>query len=307
MKIVVLEKISTTPAQRRRLETLGTIEWYDASSEPEARKRIAGADVVVVDWIDPSPFILEMKSPSLLALMSTGYDWIQHRDEARRKNVLVSNIPGYATEAVAEHLIGLLLAVARQIVVGSLLIRNGQKKKGSLQGFELSGKTIGVIGLGRIGMRIAKLAHGFGMRVITFNRHERNETDIQNVTLDELLSSSDVVCVCCPASVETKDMLDAAKLQSIRQGAVLLGATWGVVSIPAVIPLLKSGQVSGFAFDVAVEGAEIDLPVDFRTLDNVVLTPHVAFNTRESSIRQTEICIDNIAAYKEFSPRNVVN
>ena len=307
MKIVVLEKIEMTKEQVARMESLGEVAWFDSSNEEECKERIKGADVVVIDWIDPSPWILSMKSPSLLALMSTGYGWIQHRAEAKERGILISNIPGYATEAVAEHLIGLILCVARQIMVGDRKIRAGEKEKGYLRGIELKGKTIGIIGLGRIGKRVAEICRSFGMNVVTYNRHPKRWDGAKDVSLDELLSTSDVVCICCPLDDDSRAMLDKNKLNKMKPGAILVGATWDVVVLDDLIPFLKNGRIRGMGFDVAIEGSKIDLPDDLLKMDNVVLTPHIGYNTVEAKIRQVDICISNIEAFKKGKPVNIVN
>lgn len=307
MKIVVLEKIEMMKEQGSRLEQLGEVEWFENSTEEECHQRIKGADVVVVDWIDPSPFILSMKSPSLLALMSTGYSWIQHRTEAKEKGMLISNIPGYATEAVAEHLIGLAFCVARQTMIGDRRIRAGEKEKGYLRGIELKGRKMGIIGLGRIGRRVEEISRCLGMDVITHNRHPKSCEAIRDVSLTELLSTSDVICVCCPLNDESKGMLDKERLKLLKSDATLIGATWDVVVLEDLVPLLKNGHIRGVGFDVAIEGGKIDLPKDFLNLDNVVLTPHIGYNTIEAKIRQVDICISNIEAFKMGKPTNVVN
>lgn len=307
MKIVVLEKIDMTKEQVNRLEQLGSVEWFDNSTEDESKERIKGADVVVVDWIDPSPFILSMKSPSLLALMSTGYVWIKHCAEARKQGILISNIPGYAAEAVAEHLIGLVLCVARQTMIGDRDIRSGKKEKGYLQGIELKGRRIGIIGLGRIGKRVAELSRCFGMEVVTYNRHPKSWEGIKDLSLNDLLSSIDVVCVSCPLNDDSRGMLNKECFNLLKPNTILIGATWGVVVLDDIIPLLKNGRIRGFGFDVAIEGGRIDLPEDLLNLDNVVLTPHIGYNTVEAKIRQVDICISNIEAFKIGKPTNIVN
>jgi phosphoglycerate dehydrogenase-like enzyme len=307
MKITVLEHVQMTDDQRAKLERLGDACWNESSTEVECRARIENADVVVVDWIDPSPFILEMKSPSLLALMSTGFGWIKHREEARERGILISNIPGYATEAVAEHIIGLLLAVTRRIVTGAQSVHNGETAKGNLPGIELAGRTMGIIGLGRIGSRVAELANAFGMKLVTHNRHPKHMPRILDLSLAALLESSDVVCVSCPLNDQSRDLLDATNLRLLRRGSILVGATWDVVNVSDLIPLLRSGHIRGFGFDAAIEGGGITLPPDLRQLENVVITPHVGFNTVEATIRQADICIENIAAFKNTRPINIVN
>ncbi len=307
MKIVVLEKIGMTEEQINRIEQLGDVEWYDSSSEQGCKERIKGADVVVVDWIDPSPFILSMKSPSLLALMSTGYDWIKYRAEAKKQDILISNVPGYAAEAVAEHIIGLALCVARQTMVGDRNIRAHKKEKGYLQGIELKDRRMGIIGIGRIGKRVAEISKCFGMEVVTYNRHKKSYSNVKDLSLKELLSSSDIVCISCPLNDESRGVLDKNSLCLLKNNAILVGATWGVVVLDDLIPLLKNGHLMGIGFDVAIEGGEINLPEDLLSLDNVAFTPHIGYNTPEAKIRQVDICISNIEAFKMNKPINLIN
>jgi phosphoglycerate dehydrogenase-like enzyme len=307
MKIVVLESIAMTADQREALEQLGQVEWFDSSTEAEAIERTREKDVVVVDWVDPSPFLLNLKSPSLVTLMSTGYAWIQHRDEARGKDVLIANIPAYATEAVAEHLIGLSLCVMRRIAEGDRHLRSGHTSKGSFSGTELKGKTFGIIGLGNIGGRVAELARAFGMEIVTNNRTPKLSKGIKDLKLDELLSTSDVVAVTCSLNNDSRGMLDRERLNLMKPGAILVGTTWDVVIIEDILALLERGKLGGLGFDVAIEGGEIKLPDRLFKFDNVVLTPHVGFNTIEAKRRQVDTCIDNIRAFAHGTPKNIVN
>jgi phosphoglycerate dehydrogenase-like enzyme len=307
MKIVVLEKITMTDKQRHRLERLGTVEWFDSSNDDEAKARTEGADVVFVDWIDPSSFILAMKSPSLVSLMSTGYEWVKNRNEARKKGILISNIPGYATEAVAEHVIGLALCVVRQTMIGDRNIRAGKREKGYLEGIELSGKDMGVIGLGRIGKRVAEIAGSFGMNVITYNRHPKWIDNVRDVSLEELLSLSDIVAVCCSLNDSSKGMLNAKRLGLMKRDAVVVATTWDVLVLADLIPLLKAKQIRGAGLDVSIEGSNIDLPPKLFSLDNVVLTPHIGYNTVQAKERQVDICISNVESFLSGKPANIVN
>lgn len=307
MNIVILEKVEMTEDQRARLETLGHVDSFQESNKDQCKERIKGKDVVVVDWIDPSSFILSMKSPSLLALMSTGYDWIKHRAEARQKGILISNVPGYATEAVAEHLIGLALGVARQSTVGDKNIRAGNREKGYLQGIELKGRRIGIIGLGRIGKRVAELAKCFGMEVVTYNRHAKEYADVEDLSLKELLSSSDIVCISCPLNNDSRGMLSKERLALLKPGAIIVSATWDVVVLEDLVPLLKQKKVFGAGFDAAIEGSMIDIPDSLLSLENVFITPHIAYNTVEAKVRQVDICISNIEAFAKNKPVNIVN
>ena len=307
MKIVVLEKIAMDAYQKKALEQLGHVEWFDSSTEKEANERVKGKDVVVVDWIDPSSFILDLKSPSLVALMSTGYAWIQHRDEAKIKKVIITNIPAYATEAVAEHAFGLMLCVIRRIAEGDRYLRAGNTSKGSFEGTELMGKTLGIIGLGSIGSRVAEIARAFGMKIVTYNRTIKSKNGIKDVELNELLSTSNVVAITCSVNEDSRNMLDSKQLDLMKSNAIIVGTTWDIVNIEAVLALLKNRQIAGLGFDVAIEGGEIELPDGLKELDNVVLTPHVGFNTAEAKRRQVDICIDNIRSFISGDPQNIVN
>lgn len=307
MNIVILEKVEMTEGHHARLETLGYVDSFQESNEDQCKERIKGKDVVVVDWIDPSSFILSMKSPSLLALMSTGYDWIKHQAEARQKGILISNVPGYATEAVAEHLIGLALGVARQSAVGDKNIRAGNREKGYLRGIELKGRRMGIIGLGRIGKRVAELAKCFGMEVVTYNRHAKEHPDVEDLSLKELLSSSDVVCISCPLNNDSRGMLDKERLALLKPGAIIVSATWNVVVLEDLVPLLKQKKVFGAGFDAAIEGGMIDLHDSLLSLENILITPHIAYNTVEAKVRQVDICISNIEAFAKNKPKNVIN
>jgi lactate dehydrogenase-like 2-hydroxyacid dehydrogenase len=306
MKIIVLEHIEMSAEQRTRLEKCGHVEYFNAT-QAEAGAIVKDADVVIVNWIDPSDFILSMKKTSLIALMSTGYSWIQHRNQARKNDCLLSNIPNYATEAVAEHIIGLILASSRKIVIGDRKIRDGIKVRGSLRGFELREKKVGIIGLGNIGIRVAEILKGFGMEIITYNRIPKNVPDIQDRSLNQILSESDVVCVTCSMNNDSKDMLDYDKLKLLKPNAIVVGTTWGVVKTDDIHKFMKERSDVFLGFDAAFEGEEINLKQDIISEQNIILTPHIAFDTNEALIRQVDICIENIESFIKGREKNIIN
>lgn len=306
MRIVVLEDVGMTADQRVRLESLGTVSWYESSTETEALERTSNADVVLVDWIDPSPFILNMKRHSMVALLSTGYSWIKNRSEAKTRDIIIANVPGYATEAVAEHLLCLILCLARHMIPFDKDLRNGNEKKGVLTALELFGKQIGIIGVGRIGRRLAQMANSMGMTVCGYSRHPNTTAAIDLVTLDELIHTSDVVAVCCPFNDDSKNLLNAERLSKLKPNAIVVSATLDVICLEDAIPVLEEKKIYGMGLDVAVEGGNIVLPSKLLSLDNVVLTPHVAYNTEEAKRRQMDIAISNIENFLSGHPTNVV-
>jgi len=305
-RIFVLEKLEMTDEQRRKLENLGDVEWFDSTTEKEGKERVKDADVVLIDWINPNPFLDNMKTKSLLSLSSTGYAWVEIK-KAKERSITVTNIPSFSTEAVAEHTLGLVLSVAKKITLGDRNMRSGSKEKANLKGFELKGKTIGIIGLGNIGKRVAEIAKGFGMNVLTYNRHQKNESGVKDVSLEDLLRTSDVVSINCPINEDSKNMINSEKLHLMKKEAILVGTTWNIVQIDALVGALKNGIISGAGLDVSIEGKDLELPKELLSLDNVVVTPHIAFNTRESDERRFDTCIENIKAFLDGKPKNVVN
>lgn len=267
MDIVVLEKIGLNDEQKRKLSSLGNVAYYDSSSEDECRQRVKGAEVAVIDWINPNPFLSSMKNPSLMALMSTGYSWVDIR-KAKELGISVSNVPAYATEAVAEHIIGLMFAVARKTIVGDSDVKKGNKNKGYLQGIEISGRKAGIIGLGNIGSRVAKILSCFGTEVFAYDVNPKIVSGVKNLSLDELLKKCDLVFITCPLDERSKNLLDKNHLKLMRKDAILLGTTWGVVDMPALTDVLKSNLIYGAGFDVSIEGNDIILPKELTELSN---------------------------------------
>jgi len=326
MIITILEHILFSERQKKRLADLGTVEYFDYGeniSVDVALKKTKESDVVVVNWIDPSPFILSLKPCALVSLLSTGYGWVQHLKEARDKGVLISNIPAYATEAVAEHIFGLLLSYTKRINTSSNFARTNDSRpinmtmfgrgviipafQPSKVGIELKGKTLGIIGLGCIGSRVAELATAFGMTIITYNRNKKNNSLARDVSLDNLLSTSDIICITCSLNDQSKGLVNNSNISKIKDGAILTGATWGVIEEKALKSALESGAIDGVAFDIALEGSEKLQNVDMLGHPRFLCTIHNAYNTKEAAERQRDICIDNIESFKKGIEKNIIN
>ena len=306
-KITVLEHVLFSEEQKNRLAVLGDVEYCNYGEDialDAAIEKTKNSDVVVVNWIDPSPFILSMKENSLVSLLSTGYGWIQNMTESKKKGVIVTNIPAYSTEAVAEHIIGLLLSYVKGIAVSSNQSKAGKR---SPLGNELKGKTIGIIGLGNIGSRVAELAQAFGMKIITYNRSRKHKPAVADVTLNEILSMSDIVCITCPLNDQSKGLINQSNIGFLKQGAILAGATWGVVEETALKSALADGRISGVAYDLALEGTEKLQSSELLELPNFLCTFHNAYNTVEAAERQRDICIENIEMFLLGKPKNVIN
>jgi D-3-phosphoglycerate dehydrogenase len=213
---------------------------------------------------------------------------------AKRLGMKVSTIGGYGDTTVAEHAMGLVFAAARHIATMHGLVRDGGWRP--MQGLELRGKTLGVIGLGGIGREMARIASGVGLTVLAYNRSPRSGASVPLVSLDELLGQSDILSLHLTLNDETRGFLDRAKLHKARPGVIIVNtARAGVVDEPALIEALKSGHVRHYATDVfAQEPPGAGEPL--LKLDNVTLTAHAGYNTPEAAMTMYRRAIDLAAA-----------
>ena len=272
------------------------------------------------------------KLPNLkfIATRSTGFDHID-LGYCRERGIQISNVPSYGENTVAEHTFALILALSRNIHKAFVhtLARDIPFKE--LRGFDLAGKTLGVIGAGRIGLHVIKIAKGFGMNVVAFDvRQEPLLAEVLNfryTSIEELLRVSDIVSLHCPYSPKTHHLINTDNIRQFKRGALLINtARGGLIDPAALTQALDEGILAGAALDV-LEGEELlkderqilaqSLAQDkLRTLllnhsllnrDNVVITPHIAFNSREAVQRILETTLDNLRAFLQGHPRNLVN
>ncbi len=265
----------------------------------------------------------------LIATRSTGFD---HIDLAgcRARGILVANVPSYGENTVAEHTFALILALSRNIHKAFVHTLAKDIPFKELRGFDLAGKTLGVVGAGRIGLHVIKIAKGFGMRVLAYDvRQEPLLAEVLNfryVALEELLRASDIVSLHCPYSPRTHHLLNLDNIPRIKHGALLINtARGGLIDPAALAHALDEGILAGAGLDV-LEGEELlkderqilaqPLAQDkLRTIllnhsllnrDNVIITPHIGFNSREAVQRILETTLENIRAFLHGHPRNLV-
>ena len=300
MKIAVMEKTNFSEAQLKRLNGLGQVDFYDNLSQDDVNKLAPDYDAVVVNWLDPTPFIMNMKKGSLVALLSTGYGWISNIKEAHDKGIFVANIPNYSTEAVSEHLLGLLLGITKNI------FSTINRENNHIVGSELKDKTVGIIGLGNIGKRFADMMTFFGTKVIAYNRSSKNYGEVKDVSLDELLANSDIICITCSVNSDSKGMINSSNVNNIKNNAFVIGSTWDIITDDAMVTALDKGLVRAIAFDAAVEASDCVRKDLTKYSDRVFLTPHIAYNTYEAEKNQIDILIDNIENFVNGTPNNIV-
>ncbi|WP_349369716.1 hydroxyacid dehydrogenase [Salinarimonas sp.] len=267
----------------------------------------------------------------LIATRSTGFDHVD-LDTCEERGIQVANVPSYGENTVAEHVFALLGAISHNIVAAADRTRRGDFSHEGLQGFDLKGRTLGVVGTGHIGRWAARIARGYGMEVLAFDvkpdEEAAREIGFAYVAMDELLARSDVVTLHVPGSEKTKHLISRDEFAKMKDGSVLINTARGpVVDVDALLHALASGKLRAAGLDVLPqepvvrEEAEL-LRTYFRKehkldtlladhillrLSNVVITPHTAFDTKEAVQRILDTTHDNIAGFLEGEPRNVVN
>jgi D-lactate dehydrogenase len=334
MRIGIFEAEEWEAAACRSLAAEHSLTCASAPLEPGEAARHADLEVVstfIRSRLDAAT-LSQLPRLKLIATRSTGYD---HIDLAycRTAGVAVCNVPDYGDPTVAEHAFALLLAVSRRVVEAAARTRSGDFSMEGLRGFDLAGRTLGVIGAGRIGRRVIRIARGFAMQVLAFDARPdaaaAAELGFNYVDLPELLRRADVVSLHVPGSAETRDLLSDAEFGLMKPGAVLINtARGGVVNAPALVRALTDGRLGGAGLDVVAdepllrEESEIfragrDLAVEelrslvatntLLKLPNVVITPHVAYDTQEAVHRIIAITLRNIEAFAAGAPQNLVS
>jgi len=221
-------------------------------------------------------------------------------EHAKKKGIEIVNSPECSTISVAEHTIGLMIALLRKIPSGEKHIREGKWERSKFQGNELFGKTLGIVGFGRIGKEVALRSRAFGMKVLAYDPYltveDMREFDVEYVELDGLLKRSDVVSVHVPLVKETKNLIDGNKLSLMKKSAIIVNtARGGVINEDALVNALRENKIKGAALDVYENEPPVGSPL--LTLENVVLTPHLASGTEEAQINAGTIVVEKIKNY----------
>ncbi len=282
------------------------------TDEDELYKRACDSEIVMIANNPlPNSVIEKCDKLKMLDVAFTGIDHVGQK-ACKEKNVMICNAAGYSNETVSELAVGMAINVLRKITEGDKAVRNGGTLASSgLMGTELNTKTVGIVGTGRIGIMTAKLFKAFGCRVLGYSRTEKTEAKeagIEYVKLEELLAQSDIVSLHIPSTAETKKYINKERIASMKPNAILINCARGaVVDNEALADALNSGSIAGAAIDVF--DMEPPIPEDYPLLHakNALLTPHVAFASKESMIRRANIVFKNIYTYIDGKPENVVN
>lgn len=315
MKISLLEPIGV-PAEAIDELSAGLKEkghefvYFDTKTTDveELKARTADSDIVM---IANNPYSAEVvESASNLKMISVAFTGIDHigTDACKNKDIMICNAAGYSNQTVAELVIGMAIDALRNVAKANEVVRNGGTSAG-IGGREICGRTVGIIGLGRIGLMCAKLFLAFGAKVIAFNRSESEEAKalgIEYKSLEEVLSTSDIVSLNMPLNASTRGFIGAEQIALMKPDAVFINCARGpIVDNEALAKALNEDKL-GFAC-VDVFDMEPPIPADYPLLSakNTLLTPHQAFISEESMLRRAKIVFDNVYAYIDGNPENV--
>lgn len=317
MKIVILDGYTANPGDYswKALNSFGEVEIYDRTSRDEVIARAKDADMVLTNKVVlKGETLAQLPQLKYIGILATGYNIIDV-DETRARGIVVTNVPAYSTDSVAQMTFAHVLNITNRIEHYADQNRKGQWSAAADFCYwdtplsELAAKTFGIVGLGHIGQKVARIALSFGMRVIAFTSKKAEELPegVEKANLEELLTQSDVLSLHCPLSENTREMINRQSLAKMKRGAILVNTGRGpLVNEADVAEALAEGRLAGYGSDVmSSEPPKADNPL--LKQPNAFITPHIAWATAEARGRLMATAIENAKAFIAGKPQNVVN
>lgn len=314
MKIVILDRCTVTKGDvdLSVLENLGNVEYYDILSKEDIIRVLQGADAVVCNKAVIDREVIESTKLSFIGVFATGYNNIDI-EFAKQNGIVVCNVPGYSTDSVTQVTFSFILELACSTSKYVSSVAAGDWKRASQFSYfdfpisEIAGKTLGIYGLGTIGLSVARVALAFGMKVLAYTRTPKNIDGIKNVSEQELFAQSDFVTFHCPLTEKTAKIVNERTLALMKPTAFLINtARGGVIDEYALAKALIEKKIAGAALDVMTyEPMAQDCPL--WGIENCIITPHIAWASFEARTRLIGKVFDNIQAFKNGKPINVVN
>lgn len=317
MKIVVLDGQGVNPGDIswNRIEELGELTVYPRTAPEEVLQHVGDAEIALTNkTVFDANIIAQLKNTKYIGVLATGYNVVDTK-AAREHGIVVTNIPAYSTDSVAQMVFAHLLNVSNHVDHYAEETRNGVWSRcpdfcyWNKPLFELAGKTLGIIGLGHIGMKVAQIAQAFGMNVLAYTSKTPDQLPegIRKTTLDGLFGASDVVSLHCPLTDTTRELMNNTSIEKMRDGAILINTGRGpLVNEVDVADALASGKLGAYCADVlSCEPPSPSNPL--LGAPHAFITPHVAWATLEARLRLMDIAVNNIKSFLEGSPTNVVN
>ena len=318
MEIVVLDGYTLNPGDISwdALKALGNVAVYDRTPADKVVERSAGAAIVLTNKTPlPAEVIGQLPSLKFIGVLATGYN-IVDVEAAKQHGITVSNVPDYGTASVVQLTIALLLELCHRVQRHSDAVMEGKWARSADWCFwdyplmELAGKSIGIIGFGRIGQQVGDVATALGMTIIGYSRTQTDQSHRKNfrwAALPELLDQSDVVSIHCPLFPDTKGLINRETLAMMKKSAFLLNTSRGPIVVDEdLAEALNNDVIAGAGIDVL----SVEPPSEKNPLfgaKNSIITPHIAWATKEARTRLMDIAVKNVLAYQKGSPVNVVN
>lgn len=317
MKIVILDGYTANPGDLswEALEALGELTVYDRTRPEETVERVKDADIVLTNKVCLRKQEIELL-PKLkyIGVLATGYNVVDV-EAARAHDIVVTNVPAYSTESVAQMVFAHLLTITNRTEHYAMKNRDGAWTASpdfcywDTQLTELAGKTFGIVGLGNIGRRVAAIAQAFGMKVVAYTSKRADElpSGIGKRTMDELLKESDVVSLHCPLAPGTHHLINSQTLQMMKPSAILINTGRGpLVCDQDVADALRANRLGAYCADVlSEEPPKADNPL--LSCEHAFITPHIAWATKEARARLIDVAIGNVKAFMDGKPMNEVD
>lgn len=316
MKTVILDGYTADPSSLswKPLEEIGTLTVYERTKPEETIERAKEAEIVLTNKVLIKRQEIE-KLPKLkyIGVLATGYNVVD-LEAAREHGIIVTNVPAYSTESVAQMVFSHLLTVTNRTEHYAIQNREGKWTASpdfsywDTQLTELAGKTFGIVGLGNIGQRVAAIANAFGMNVLAYTSKSADELPsyIGKRTMDQLLAESDVLSLHCPLTPDTKHLINRQTLQQMKPSAILINTGRGpLINDQDVADALNSNHLRAFCADVLTdEPPKADNPL--LKCENAYITPHIAWASCEARVRLVDVAINNVRAFVQGKSQNVV-
>ena len=315
MKIVVTDGYALNPGDMSwdPISKFGDVSIYDRTSPPEIFERCMEADIILSNKTEFSKENIDrLHNVKLISVLATGYNVVDI-SAAKNKGIVVCNVPAYGTDSVAQHTFALILELANKISIHIRSVRNGEWQQCPDYSYskqpliELAGKTLGIIGLGNIGMQTAKLANAFGMRVIYSSRHDKHTSLGEFRTIEHVFKESDFISLHCPLTDNNNEFVNKELLQQMKPSAYIINTARGqLINEQDFANALNNNVIAGAALDVlSKEPPDGSNPL--LSAKNCIITPHNAWSTKEARQRIIDTTSENIKAFLDNRPKNVVN
>lgn len=317
MKIVILDGYTLNPGDLswRGFEELGEVTVYERTPNEMIVERIGDARIVITNKTPITREVMESTNIEYIGVLATGYNVIDV-EYASVKGITVTNIPSYGTDAVAQMVFAHLLEICSRVGEHNHAVKNGEWNSSRDFCFwknpliELSGKTMGIIGYGRIGAATSKIAMAFGMKVLAYRPSVKSgteEDEVKYAELEELLEKSDVISLHCPLTENTRGIINRKTIEKMKDGVIIINTSRGPLIVEEDLAgALNSGKVYAAGLDVvAEEPIRKDNPL--ISAENAFITPHIAWAPREARDRLMNIAVDNLSEYLKGNAVNIVN